>query len=753
MAKQEKKQKSKKPLIIALWLLGLGPLLAIWMMVLAASWGWFGKLPTFEELENPDTYLASEIISADNKIIGTYFLENRSPVRYEDLSSNLVKALVATEDERFFDHAGIDIKSLPRVVKGVVTGDLSKGGGSTITQQLAKMLFNNPPKSKIERVLQKFKEWVIAVRLEKQYTKEEIIAMYLNKVDFLNLAVGIKSASRIYFDTTPEELQLEQAAMLVGMVKNPRLYNPLRRDSLTWVRRNVVFRQMVRNEYITEEERDSLKGLPLSLNFQRTGHNEGLAPYFREHIRQTFMPKWLAENKKQDGSSYNLYTDGLKIYTTINSKMQSYAERAVRRHIGELQEVFFEHWEGRKLAPFSDLNSKEVNDLMMQAMRRSERYRKMSRNGAPMDSIKQAFNKPVPMKVFSYTGEIDTVLTPMDSIWYYKFFLRAGLMSMDPRTGFVNAWVGGIDHEHFKFDHVIDGKRQVGSTFKPFVYATAVDHGYSPCYEVENVQVSFDKDVWGLSEDWMPKSSSGKYGGIYTLKQGLAQSVNTITAFLMKQVGPKNVKEMAVQLGLDPENIPAVPSICLGTPDVSVFEMVRAYSAFANKGFLNEPVTVTRIEDKNGVVLYEYVPNSKEVLSEQTAYVMLDILRGVNEPGGSGYRLRYTYGFDNPIAGKTGTTQNNSDGWYMGIVPQLVCGVWVGCEDRSAHFRSTRLGQGANMALPVFAHYLGHLYKDRSLGYKMDLDFARPAEGLKVELDCSKFKRRNRQLGNNLPEF
>ena len=751
MAKKVKKKVSRKKVILGLWILGVGPLLAITLMVSAAAWGWFGELPSFEELENPDTYLASEIISSDGKTIGTFFFENRSPVEYEDISPYLIDALVSTEDERFFEHSGIDFRAMLRVVKGVLTGDQSQGGGSTITQQLAKMLFTDPPKSKAERVKQKFKEWVIAVRLEKQYTKEEILAMYLNKFDFLNLAVGIKSASRIYFNTRPANLKKEQAAMLVGMAKNPALYNPLRRDSLTWHRRNVVFGQMLRNGKMTVQERDSLKKIALNLDFQRTGHNQGLAPYFREFIRKDYMPRWLAENKKADGSTYNLYTDGLKIYTTINSKMQEYAEDAVERHMSELQDDFFRHWEGRRLAPFSDISQTEVEGIMDQGMRRSMRYRKMRQRNVPMDSIKAKFDEPVPMRVFSWKGDIDTVMSPMDSIWYYKFFLRAGMMSMDPRTGFVNAWVGGTDYKHFKFDQVIDAKRQVGSTFKPFVYATAVDHGYSPCYEVENVQVRFDKDVWGLDKDWMPKNSDGKYGGVYTLKKGLARSVNTITAFLMKQVGPRNVKEMAVQLGLDPDAIPAVPSICLGTPDASVYEMVTAYGAFANKGFLNKPVTVTRIEDKNGIVLYEYIPESKEVLSEQTAYVMLDILQGVNKPGGSGYRLRYKYGFDNPIAGKTGTTQNNSDGWYMGIVPQLVCGVWVGCEDRSAHFRSTSLGQGANMALPIYAHYLGAIYKDKSLGYNKDLDFLKPADGLKIELDCNRYKRRNR--GNTLPEF
>ncbi len=736
--------------ILLLWALGMVPVLVIGGCVFAASMGWFGALPTFEELENPETYLASEIISSDNEIIGTYFLENRSQVSYDDLSPILVEALVATEDERFWDHSGIDFKSFARVAKGVLSGDQSKGGGSTITQQLAKMLFTETPKNKLDRVRQKFKEWVIAVRLERQYTKEEILAMYLNRFDFLNLAVGIKSASRIYFDTRPSELNIEQSAMLVGMAKNPALYNPLRRDSLTRTRRNVVFLQMVRNGKITEEEKDSLRELPLGLDFQRTSHNTGLAPYFREHIRQNFMPAWLEQNKKPDGSSYNLYTDGLKIYTTINSKMQAGAEEAVNRHMKELQAAFFEHWEGRKLAPFWRVNETEVEEIMDQAKKRSDRYRKMKLAGKSQDSIEFAFNKPVPMQVFSWNGEIDTVMSPMDSIWYYKFYLRAGLMSMNPRTGFVNAWVGGIDHSHFKFDQVYTAKRQVGSTFKPFVYATAIDQGYSPCYEVPNVQVRFDKDVWGLPKDWVPKNSNDEYGGIMTLRQGLAGSVNTITAHLMKKVGPKNVKAMATNLGLDPDGIPEVPSIALGTPDVSVYEMVAAYCAFANKGFYTDPILVTRIEDKNGVVLYEYVPNSREVLSEETAYVMLKILEGVNERGGSGSRLRWYYGFDNPIAGKTGTTQNNSDGWYMGIVPQMVTGVWVGCEDRSAHFRSTRLGQGANMALPIFAHYLGNVYKTPSLGYQIDLDFQKPASGLKVEIDCDRYQRQNNLI---TPDF
>lgn len=751
MSKEEQTKTSYKKFILWFWVLVGSPFVIGAACVWFAAMGWFGPLPSFEELENPKSNLASQIISADGKEIGKYFIENRTHVDYEDLSPYLVQALVSTEDERYFEHSGIDLRALFRVVLGVLTGDSNKGGGSTITQQLAKMLFSDPPKSKFERVQQKFKEWVISVQLEKRYTKEEMIAMYLNKFDFLNLAVGIQSAAKIYFNTTPDKLSLEQAAMLVGMAKNPALYNPRRRPELTEKRRNVVFRQMKRNKVLTAEEVDSLRQIPLKLEFQRADHNEGLAPYFREYLRK-YMREWIANNPKADSTYYNLYTDGLKIYTTIDTRLQHYAEQAVEAHLTELQKDFYSHWKGVKNAPFSeDLLPSDIKRIMTQAMKRTDRYRALKKREASEAEIQKAFSTPVEMTLFSWSGEKDTVLSPMDSIRYYKFLLQTGFMSMEPQTGFVKAWVGGINHKYLKYDHVKDGGRQVGSTFKPFVYATAIDQKkYSPCYQVPNVKVTFEKEKWGLPEDWTPKNSGDSYGGMLTLKSALANSVNTVTARLMKQVGPSQVVRLAELMGLDVSDIPAVPSICLGTPDVSVFEMVGAYSTFANRGIYTQPVMVTRITDKNGIVLYEYQPETREVLSEEVAYSMINLLQGVTEPGGSGYRLRFKYNFSNAIAGKTGTTQNHSDGWFIGMVPNLVSGVWVGCEDRSVHFRTITLGQGANMALPIWAEFMKRAYNDPTLTISKD-DFRAPRQGMSIELDCDTYNQG--QLNRNFGDF
>jgi penicillin-binding protein 1A len=746
------KKKLSSWFIRLFWMAILGPVLGIAGGVWFASMGWFGPLPSFEELENPQQNLATEIYASDGILLGKYFYENRSPVAYDQLSPHLVNALISTEDERFREHSAIDAKSLARAIVGALTGR-SAGGGSTITQQLSKMLFTDVSydrgssildkiKRIIERVKQKFKEWVISVRLERNFTKDEILTMYLNKFDFLYLAVGVKSAARIYFNTTPDQLTIEQAAVLVGMAKNPSLYNPKRFPENAFKRRNVVFGQMHRNGTISKTERDSLVTLPIELDFKRTNHNDGLAPYFREYLRK-YMKDWLKDHKKPDGAGYNIYADGLKIYTTIDSRMQRYAEEAVATYMPVLQQEFYQHWEGEGEefinAPFDEeLRPGQVDTLMLTAMKRSERHRKLRKRKASDQEIEEAFNTPTQMNVFTWEGALDTTLTPMDSILHYKYLLQTGMMSMDPQTGFIKAWVGGINHHYFQYDHVKEAKRQVGSTFKPFVYATAIDqHNYSPCMKVPNVQVVFEKETWGLEEDWIPRNSGEKYGGELNLKEALANSVNTVTAYLMKQVGPRKVRKMARAMGLK-SRIPAAPSICLGTPDVSVFEMVGAYGTFANKGVYTTPIFLNRIEDKNGVVLDEFSPRTTEVLSEEKAYVMLDLMQGVTTKG-SGIRLRWKYGFKNQIAGKTGTTQNQSDGWFMGVVPNLVTGVWTGAEDRSVHFRTITLGQGAHMALPIWGAYMTSVYEDADLGISK-ADFEGPNH-LTIELDCGKFEK------------
>ncbi|MDG1849946.1 MAG: transglycosylase domain-containing protein [Flavobacteriales bacterium] len=770
------KRKLSSWFIRLFWMAILGPILGMACGVWFASMGWFGPLPSFEELENPQQNLATEIYASDGVLLGKFFYENRTPVTYEEISHHVVNALISTEDERFREHSAIDAKSLGRAIVGALTGR-SAGGGSTITQQLSKMLFTDVSSNIIERVLQKFKEWVISVRLERNFTKDEILTMYLNKFDFLYLAVGVKSAAKIYFNTTPDQLTIEQAALLVGMAKNPSRYNPKRFPENALKRRNVVFGQMHRNGIISEVERDSLIDLPIELDFKRANHNDGLAPYFREHLRR-YMKGWLKENKKPDGTEYNLYAEGLKIFTTIDSRMQQYAEEAVATHMPALQEQFYEHWdvevyeepeeleEGEEVEalkealeddeerythpPFDEaLRPGQVDTIMLTAMKRSERYRKLRKQQISSEAIDTIFNKPAEMQIFTWDGSVDTTLSPMDSILHYKYILQTGMMSMDPQTGYVKAWVGGIDHHYFKYDHVKDAKRQVGSTFKPFVYATAIDqHNYSPCMNVPNVQVAFEKERWGLEEDWIPRNSGDVYGGELNLKQALAKSINTVTAYLMKQVGPRKVRKMARAMGLE-GRIPPAPSICLGTPDVSIFEMVGAYGTFANKGVYTSPVFLNRIEDKNGVVLDQISPTTKEVLSEEKAYVMLDLMQGVTR-NGSGVRLRWKYGFRNQIAGKTGTTQNQSDGWFIGVVPNLVTGVWTGAEDRAVHFRTVTLGQGANVALPIWGEYMKRVYRDVDLGISK-ADFKIPND-LSIELDCAKFEKERISFDDELED-
>lgn len=716
----------------------------LFSLVQLTSFGFFGALPTFAQLENPQSNLATEIISEDGTVLGKYFFENRTKARYNELPQELIDALIATEDIRFGSHSGIDIRALIRAVFGAAMGKSGSGGGSTITQQLAKMLFTKKPSSGIGRIMQKLKEWVIAAQLERRYTKNEILTMYLNKFDWVNNAVGINSAANIYFNKRPSDLKTEEAAMLVGMLKNPALYNPNRRILLTQERRNVVLFQMNRYDFISDSLFDSLKKQPIKLDFKQASHNKGPAPYFREYLRAE-LKQWCSTHTKPDGSNYNVYTDGLKVYTTINSRLQAFAEEAMSAHMSVLQRDFYRHWRGYTNAPFpEDFNDSLINAILDQAMHRSERYRTLKKAGKSEYEIKQIFRTKVPMTLFSWGGEIDTVLSPADSIKYNKFFIHSGMMSMDPKTGHVKAYVGGINYKHFKYDHVTQGRRQVGSTFKPFLYSLAIQEGYSPCYEVPNIPVVFDKARWRLEKDWIPKNSGDEFDNIpITLKFGMANSINTITAYIMKQLGPHAVVDLAKKIGIQ-SKILAVPSLCLGTFDLSVYEMVGAYSTFVNKGIWIEPIFITRIEDRNGIVLEKFTPKRQEAMSKETADIMVRMLQGVvdgvhnssvDKTLGTGVRLKYKYGFTNQMGGKTGTTQNHSDGYFMGITPNLVTGVWSGCEDRSAHFRDIQYGQGANMALPIFAEYMQRVYADTINTGFFPIDFDIP-KYIDQKLDC-----------------
>ena len=715
-----------------------------------ASQGKFGEMPDFRQLENPKTNFASEIISSDNQILGKYYFnDNRTPVNYDEINKETIDALIATEDERFYSHPGIDLKATLRAIVFLNT----RGGASTISQQLARQLFVGVrSRNIIQAIGQKIKEWVIAIELEKQYTKEEIITMYLNIYDFGYYGDGIKSASNIYFSKDPIDLKIEESAMLIGMLQNSSLYDPIRRPEITKKRRNLVIMQMTNNDYLSEKEKDSLQKLPLELNYTPQSHRQGLATYFRSYLRG-FMKDWSNNNFKKDGSKYNLYVDGLKIYTTINSKMQQYAEESVIEHMGNLQKEFFIQNDTLSSAPFSDIEEEEEDAIIKRAVRRSERWRKSKLGGKTNDEIEKSFNIPTKMTVFSWEGDIDTLMTPTDSIRYYKHFLRAGMMSMNPKNGHVMAWVGGINYRNFQYDHVMQSKRQIGSTFKPFLYATAIDQlKLSPCDMLPDLIHCVEPYKYGNPEPWCPTNSSDKYGGMRTLSNALANSKNTISAQLIDKVGPKPVADLARNLGVS-SRIPNVPAIALGTPDLSVYEMVGAYGAFANKGIYVKPIMVTKIEDKNGTIIFQSKPETKDVLSEESSYVTLKLLEGVTKFG-SGARLRhdipedernyvyknvvtgYPYKFQNAIAGKTGTTQNQSDGWFIGMVPNLVTGVWVGGEDRSVHFKEIAYGQGATMSLPIWGLFMNKCYEDEELQVSKE-DFDEP-EILSIELDCSK---------------
>ena len=727
--------KNHKKYILGFWISYAVLLVMIGLFFAAMSYGVFGPMPTFEELENPKSNLATEVISADGKLIGKYYIENRSNTQYQELSPNVINALIATEDARFEKHSGIDVKAIFRVAWGMMTRT-SKGGGSTITQQLAKNLFpRKQNRTFLETVMIKFKEWITAIKLERNYSKDEILAMYLNTVDFGSQSYGIKSAAKTYFNKETDQLNVEEAAILVGILKAPTWFSPVRNPGRSLERRNTVLNQMLKYEYITQSEYDSVKNLPVDMtNYRIQDHTTGIATYFREYLRMV-LTEWCNSHPREDGIPYNLYKDGLKVYTTINYKMQEYAEQAVRTYLGkELQPSFFAHWKGVPNAPFvfeKNVERKEIQNLLFQAMRRSDRYYHLKTQGFSDKEVLANFKVPVKMKVFSWKGEIDTVMTPIDSIRYYKFFLQAGLMSMDPHNGYVKAYVGGIDYRFFQYDHVKLSKRQVGSTFKPFLYTLAMQEGESPCSRYPNVQPVIDL---GNGQVWAPESSSDeRRGQQVTLKWALANSNNWVSGQLIRKYSPKAVVNIAHKMGVT-SDIPSVYSIALGSCDLSLYEMTGAMSVFANKGVYIEPIFVTHIEDKNGNLLQSFSPKSQEAISEETAWLMIQLMRGVVESGTS-IRLRYKYGFDNPIAGKTGTTQNQSDGWFMGITPDLVTGVWVGCEDRAAHFRTITLGQGANMALPIWALYMQKVYSDASLKIVKN-DFYKLAKPLDIDLDC-----------------
>ena len=738
-----------------LWSMLLLGVLAAIVLFYAIAKGWVGYMPPVEDLENPNYKFATEIISDDGKVLGTYSYskENRVYVGYQELSAYLINALIATEDVRFAEHSGIDAKALIRaIVKRGILMQKNAGGGSTITQQLSKQLYSPSADNVMERLFQKPIEWVIAVNLERYYTKEEILTMYLNKFDFLNNAVGIKTAAYTYFGCQPKDLKIEEAATLVGMCKNPSLYNPVRFNERSRGRRNVVLDQMRKAGYITATECDSLQALPLELHYHRVDHNEGLATYFREYLRGVMNAKkpetsnyrgwqrqkyyeesldwatnplfgWCEKNHKKNGDKYNLYTDGLKIYTTIDSRMQVYAEEAVTKHLKELQVLFYKEKKGAKKAPYTfRLTQEQVDDILNRAMRQSDRYIRMKKGGATEAEIKKAFNTPTEMTVFTWAGDRDTVLTPMDSIRHYKFFLRAGFMSMDPRNGHVKAYVGGPNHHYFKYDMAMVGRRQIGSTMKPYVYSLAMENGISPCDEARHVAYTLIDEN---GKAWTPDNANNKrYGEMVTVKWGLANSDNWITAYLMSKLNPYELKRLVHNFGVRNQDVFPSVSLCLGPCEISVGEMVSAYTAFPNKGIRVAPLFVTRIEDNDGNILATFTPEMNEVISVQSAYKMLVMLRAViNE--GTGGRVR-RLGFKGDMGGKTGTTNLHADGWFMGFTPSLVSGCWVGGEDRDIHFDRMVYGQGASMALPIWADYMNKVYADKTLGYDIDETFQLP---------------------------
>ncbi len=741
-ASKKAPNKSKRIFTIltrVIWVLFFCAILLLPLYVYTVSvdlFGLYGGMPSLKALENPENDLSSELISSDGQTLGRYFRYNRSQITYNDLSPELVNTLLSSEDHRFYEHAGIDFRGLMRAVVGKLTFNYA-GGGSTITMQLAENLFNTMTENEgalynvggLREIIIKTKEWIIAVQLEQNFTKEEIIAMYFNTVSFGSNSFGIKTAAETYFNKQPSELNYQESAVLVGLLQGTTTFNPVRNYDNSFTKRNQVLDKIARHGHLTDTERDSLQELPIDLEkYSVANQNKGLATYFRTVITRDLLA-WCKENE------YDLYEDGLKIYTTIDSRMQQYAEEAVAQHMAKLQKVFMEHLNGRD--PWIDDQFQVIPNFAESRFRQSEHYRQLvEKYGKNSDSIMIVAKTPRPMSVFSWGGEIDTVLSPLDSVKYYKHFLQTGMMSMDPHTGHIKAWVGGINHKYFKYDHVRQGKRQPGSTFKPFVYGAAIEAGYPPCYEVIDSSPTF-KVPGGT---WSPPNSDGTYGtgDKMTIRQGMARSVNTVTAYLMQQIQPENVVEFAHRVGIESE-LAAVPSLSLGVSDVSVFELVGAYSTFANLGLYTEPYYITRIEDKNGNILENFVPKTRQAMSEQNAYKMLYMLRGgVEESGGTSLGLSYELKIDNEIGGKTGTTNNASDGWYMGVTKDLVTGVWVGGDERSIHFRNWALGQGATTARPIWDIYMRNVYADDSLNYEKG-PFPRPSEGIDVSLDCNEY--------------
>ena len=763
MSAPEKKSNFKYVFFMWLSLIGGIGFGVLWFWGVAH--GMLGELPTFDEIENPDSFLATEIYSEEGEVLGKYYSQNRSNVSFEEIEGKIVNTLIATEDVRFYNHSGIDLRALLRAIKGLG----SDGGGSTITQQLAKNLFKTRAQevkkleesgvkvkktilekiagtSKLATIFAKMKEWVIAVKLEKAYTKKEIITMYLNTVEFSDNAFGIKSAARTYFNKDVSELGYEEVAVLIGMLRAPSKFNPRKNpDNATWVR-NVVFDQLLAYDVVNQAEYDSLHNMPLEIDFTRSSHVEGLAPYFRETLRQ-WLKEWASTKLKPDGTPYNIYKDGLRIYTTIDWTMQLYAEEAVREHLSDMQKIFFKHWDKRDPWEESDKTEgrkgdeaeaqKLINRLVTAFMSRDENLTE--------EKALDIINTPREMTVWSYEGDIDTILSPIDSVKYFRMFLQTGFLAMDPSNGFVKAWVGGINYETFQLDHAGQStKRQVGSTFKPFVYTLAIkERGYSPCFSIPREYVTFEKEDprWHLLKDWTPKNSDGSVGGYKTVKQGLATSDNLITAHLMHELTPEAVIDLARQMGITSEIFPG-PAIALGTPDLSLYEMIKAYSTFPNKGISSTPIFVTKIEDRHGNIIDEFYSDQQRALDEETAYIMAKMMEGVTNPGGTGNRIRFKYNipYSLQVGAKTGTTQNNSDGWFMGYTPELIGGVWVGCEDRIVRFRTTSYGQGASTALPIWAKFMKKVYSDSTLNYDINAKFKKPYGKLKVELDCDEFE-------------
>ncbi|WP_428328485.1 penicillin-binding protein 1A [Mucilaginibacter sp.] len=722
-----------------IWKTVISGLMLFILLLVVTYFGLFGPLPTFRAIENPKSNQASEVLAADKTVLGTYYVQNRSSVNYSQLSPNVVNALVATEDSRFYEHSGIDFQRVISIVfLNIVT---KKQGGSTITQQLAKNLFSGEvARNPFFRFTQKLKEWIIAVQLERRYTKQEILTMYLNTVDFgAYNTFGIKSAARTYFNVTPDKLTPDQAALLIGMVKGPGYYSPIRHPDRALSRRNLILELMTKQKFLSEGQLAEFKQKPLNLSFNPISHNDGPAPYFRAILKQEVQKIFKDQNiTKSDGTPYDLDRDGLKIYTTIDATMQQYAEEAQQEYMRKLQVQFNDQWRG--VSRWKTIKNFKL--LLDQGMYRSDRYKELELQGKSEDEIRQNFDTPDSLELFTWKGTIDTVMKPIDSIVYSKMMLRNAMMSMDPTTGYVKAWVGGTNFEHFKYDQVKMGTRQVGSTAKPFTYSVAIENGYSPCMEVDNVPVT----ITGYGDPWMPKQSSSDWlQGSITLRKALGYSQNYVAAYIMNEVKPIPVMELIKKMGIT-SPVPPYPSICLGTFNASVFDMTGAYSVFANHGTWTEPTYILRIEDKNGNVIYTHTPKIVQAMDAQTAYVMTYMLKGVIEDG-TGSRLIRTYGFRNPVGGKTGTTQDNSDGWFMGITPQLVTGVWTGCEDRDIHFRSTRLGEGANTALPIFALFMQKVYNNPSLGIKRNVDFDAPKNGTSITLDCNAYKQQQQGTG------